>query len=103
MLGWNKEMLGLADAPSTLVHGQNTVAAAGTEEDLATTQALEQGVYVKALAANTGLVYVGSGTVSSADGYELSAGEQVFIPVADIATVAIDAAVNGEGVSYIGA
>lgn len=83
-------------------HGQNTVAAAGTEEALAASQALTEGVWVKALFSNTDSVWVGDATVSSADGYELRPGEAVFVRTANLANVSIDADVTGEGVSYIG-
>lgn len=88
--------------PATSVYfGQKTIASAGSEAAIASTQALRNGVYVKALAANTGLVYVGTGTVTSATGYQLSAKEYVFIPCDDVATIVIDVAVNNEGISYI--
>jgi len=87
--------------PTAIYAGQKAVAAAGTDEALAASQALASGVTVKALAANTGNVYVGPEGVAAATGYVLAAGESVFIEVDDLAAVWLDAAVNGEGVSYI--
>jgi hypothetical protein len=79
------------------------VATAGTQVTLASSQAILSGVTVKALAANTGIIYVGASAVSSSDGFNLAAGEQVFIEVANLTTVWIDASVTGtEGVSWIG-
>lgn len=89
--------------PSTFVCGRKTIAAAGTEEALGATQALTQGVWIKALPTNTGLAYVGKNPVTSGTGYPLAAGEQVFVPTDDIADVFIDVATNGEGVAYLGA
>lgn len=88
--------------PQTIYNGQNTVASAGTAEALAASQILLSGVIVKALAGNAGLVYVGDSSVASTNGFELSAGEQVFIEVDNLASVYIDSAENDDGVSYIG-
>lgn len=90
-------------APAAIVHGQKTVATAGTEEALGSSTALTSGVRIKALHANTGWVYVGANPVTSTTGFVLDAGEEVFLEVANLATVYIDVSVNGEGVSYIGA
>ena len=88
--------------PTTVVHGKKTVTTAGTEVALASTATLKSGVTIKALSGNTGLIYVGINPVTSADGFELNAKESVFVEVADPATIYIDSAVNGEGVTYIG-
>lgn len=84
--------------------GQKTIAAAGTAEALG--EAPVGGpLLVKALAANTGKVYVGNdgaGDVSSTNGFELSPGDPVvFQFVSNLANIRVDAAVNGEGVSWI--
>jgi len=60
-----------------------------------------KGVTIRALDANTDLIYVGDSSVSSANGYQLEAKESVSLPIADLATVWIDSAVNGEGVCSI--
>ena len=88
--------------PTTLVHGQKTIASAGTEEAIGASTPLLSGVKVKALAANTGIVYVGANPVTSSTGFALAAGEEVFLEVANLATVFIDVSVNAEGVSFIG-
>lgn len=88
--------------PAVIVHGQKTVASAGTEEALGASTELTSGVRVKALAGNTNNVYVGANPVTSGTGFVLDAGEEVFIEVANLATVYIDVDTNGEGVSYIG-
>jgi len=88
--------------PSTLVHGQKTIAAAGTEEAIAGDQPLVVGVTVKALAANAGNVFVGINGVTAANGFELAPGEQIFIPIDNTQVVFIDVANNGDGISYLG-
>lgn len=89
----------LLAAPATFYHGQTTVTTAGTQVVLAASQAIKY-VLVKALQANSGLIYVGKSDVDSTNGFELSAREQVFIETDNLADVWIDAVVNGEGVSY---
>ena len=88
--------------PSAVIHGQKAISTAGTEEALASSTALTSGVTVKALHANTGMVYVGADPVTSSTGFVLDAGESVFIEIDDLASVFIDVDTNAEGVSYIG-
>lgn len=88
--------------PETLIHGHKTVTTAGTEVALTTSKSLKSGVMIKALAANTGIIYVGLNPVTSSTGFELSAGESVFLEIHNSSLIYIDASVNGEGVSYIG-
>ena len=88
--------------PTAIYNGQKTVAAAGTAEALAASQALISGVHVKALIGNSDKAYVGNSGVDSSNGYELDAGESVFLEIANLATVYVDVASNGDGVSYVG-
>ena len=90
--------------PTTVYHGKETVDSAGTDQTIraAGSQAIKSGVTVKALAGNTGSIYVGAENVAAATGFELSAKESVFIEVADIASVWIDASVTDDGITYIG-
>ena len=88
--------------PTVLYDGNKTVTTATTAEALAGSQALLSGVRVKALSTNTGLVYVGDSSVAAANGYQLASGESVFLEIANLATVYVDAAENGEGVSFVG-
>ena len=94
--------IGGVDLPTAIVHGQNTVAAAGTAEALGPATALLSGVRIKALAGNAGDIYVGDADVDANNGFVLDAGEEVFVEVANLATVYIDASDNDDGVSYIG-
>ena len=87
--------------PAAIYHGKTTVSSAGTEVTLASSQAITSGVTIKALSDNTGLIYVGANPVTSSTGFELNAKESVFLEVANLTTVYIDSAVNGEGVTYL--
>jgi hypothetical protein len=86
------------------ISGQKTVATHGTAEQLHAGLVVNGAVMVKALAANTGLVYIGqvAGDVSSANGMPLTAGEvAIFSNVGNLAEVWVDAAVDGEGVAWL--
>jgi len=88
--------------PTAPYHGVVTVASAGTAVALsATSQALQAGVQVRAHIGNTGLIYVGGDTVAAANGYRLAQGESVFLSIADLADVYVDAAENGDAVSFL--
>jgi len=87
--------------PTTVLHGKTTVTTAGTRVVLAASTACKS-VTIKALTANTGIIYVGSTTVASTNGFALAAGETVSLDIANLTTVNIDSSVNGEGVTYIG-
>jgi len=86
--------------PATMYHGQTTVTTAGTEVTLGASQALTQGCWIKALAANTGFIYVGLNPVSASTGYQLDNNEQAFFAIDDRADIFIDSSVNGESASY---
>ena len=88
--------------PTAVVAGQTAVTTAGTAVALGASTTLLFGVTIKGLSTNTDLIYVGTSAVDSSSGFELSAGETLFIGVADLASIYIDAAVNGEAVSYAG-
>ena len=57
--------------------GKKLVTIAGTRVQLSALGSLCSGVYIKALAANVGKIYVGDITVSATAGYELSAGQEI--------------------------
>lgn len=86
------------------ISGQRTVTTAGTAVALGTQQ-ISGSLVIKALPANTGVMYVGNdgaGDVTTANGFPLSAGEVVvFDHVANLGDVMVDAAVNGEGVAWL--
>ena len=84
--------------------GKKTVTTAGTAVPLGSQQ-VNAALMVKALAANTGLIYLGNdgaGDVASTNGLELSAKESVvFELVSNLANIMLDSAVNGEGVTWL--
>lgn len=92
-------------APPTAIYGgKKTVTTAGLSLQLQTaSQALTEGVWVRALDANAGLVYVGNLSISAtAGGTRLAAKEAVFIRIDNLNKVYVDVATNGEGVTFLG-
>ena len=87
-----------------ILSGQKTVTAAGTAVALGN-QVINGLLVVKALAGNTGLVYVGnngSGDVASSNGFELTAKEEVrFNFVGNLSEIIVDAATNDDAVCWI--
>lgn len=83
--------------------GQTTVTTAGTEVQLNANQACRS-VVIKALTANTGIMYIGNNgdnTVASTTGYPLSGGDYVVLEVLNLNNIYVDASVNGEKVAWI--
>lgn len=84
--------------------GKKTVTTAGTAVALGSGQ-IAGPLMVKALAANTGKIYIGNdgaGDVASTNGLELSAGEPVvFEHVGNLGNIFVDSSVNGEGVTWL--
>lgn len=88
-------------APTTIFNGKTTVTTAGMRVTLAASTTAKS-VTIKALAANTGTIYVGNATVAAANGHALAAGESTSLDIANLNTVNLDSSVNGEGVTYLG-
>lgn len=59
-------------------------------------------ITVKADLSNTGIVYVGGVSVDASNGFELSAGESVTLPVSDASIIFHMASLNAQGIEYIG-
>jgi len=93
----------------TIVSTQKTVTAAGTAEALVSDPTWVRKIYMKALAGNAGVIYLGDSTVSSSNGYEVAAGVEIdltsLLEEAEdnfrLDEIYIDAANNGDGVSFI--
>lgn len=85
---------------SILGNGVKTVAIAGTPVQLASSNAIKT-LTIRSFSTNTGLIYIGSSTMTTATGFQLSPQETVSIDIANLSSVWIDAAISGEGVSYI--
>lgn len=85
------------------ISGQKTVTTAGTAVALGT-ERIAGTLIVKALATNTGDIYIGNdgtGDVDEDTGFVLDAGEDIaFLYVGDLSSIMIDSSVNGEGVSW---
>ena len=91
-----------------LVNSTATVSTAGTEVQLSNTNRKVRWIKVKALAANSGIAYLGiAGSITSALGYELSAGNEIEINFAELggtivfSTLWADAATNGDKLAWI--
>ena len=84
--------------------GQTTVTTAGTAVALGS-QDIIGSLMIKALDTNTGVVSVGNdglNDVTVSNGLRLEAGDViVFEYVGNLASLYLDSAVNGEGVSWI--
>ncbi|MBF6606961.1 MAG: hypothetical protein IVW53_15445 [Chloroflexi bacterium] len=83
----------------TISHGQATVAAAGTRVQLPDGPA--RTVSIKALHANTGIVYVGGSTVAAANGYPLNKDDAIDIAIDNLSSIWIDADTNGSAVAWM--
>ena len=86
--------------------GTTTVTTAGTEVQISNTTNRVRKIQAKALAANSGITYLGVSDVSATNGYELSAGNTIEINFADVggtiafSSIYVDAATNGDKVSW---
>ena len=91
---------------SVIQSGHVTVTTAGAAERMpviATTGTGNNWI-IQALAANTGIVYIGddgAGDVASTNGFELQAGFAVTINSQSLDHLWIDVSVSGEGVCWI--
>ncbi len=83
---------------------QKTVATAGTAVTLGNT-IIQGPLMIKALLANGDNMYIGNdgaGDVTSANGFELDAGEAiVFDYVGNLSSIMVDSDANGEGVAWL--
>ena len=96
----NNALKTIEEIPGTPYTNQFAVATAGTAVQLQTNTTLS--LTIKALAGNTGLIYVGDSSVDSSSGFELSAGDSISLAIDEFETAWLDSSVSGEGVSIIG-
>lgn len=86
------------------VSGQTTVTTAGTAVVLGTGK-IHGALMIKALDTNTDIVAVGNdgaGDVTVSNGLRLSAGDVVVLDhISQLSALYVDAAVDGEGVSWL--
>jgi hypothetical protein len=87
------------NVPTTIGSGTTTVTTAGTRVALAASTACRK-VIICAKDTNTGKIYYGGSSVSATSGAFLYAGGSVSLDISNLASVYIDAGVNGEGVLF---
>lgn len=90
--------------PVSIGDGRATVTTSGTAVALTSSAQHVSAVTITALPTNTGLVWIGGPNVKAALGSQrgtpLSANDSFYIAVADLSQVYVDAATNGEGVTF---
>ena len=82
------------------ISGQVTVATAGTAVQGPNIE-LSNGVYIGALGANTGYMYIWHATGDGRGGYQLAAGKSVPVQVQNLNQLWFDASVNGEKICWL--
>lgn len=94
---------GKLSTPTTVRYGQNTDVDQAAEQVTASSGVLVNGMFIKALSTNTGIIYVGSdNSVTASNGYELLAGDSVFISCNNQNIPYVIASVDNQKVSFIG-
>ena len=87
--------------------GTSTVSTAGTEQQISNTTNRVLWIKAKALAANSGIAYLGVSDITATNGYELSAGNEVEINFRELggsvafSTIYVDTASNGDKVCWL--
>ena len=87
--------------------GTTTVATSGTEVQISNTTNKVRWIQVKALAANSGISYLGVSDVTTTNGYELSAGNTLELMFGEqggtvaFSTFYLDVASSGDKVSWV--
>ena len=75
------------------------VAAAGTRVQLPANAI--RTITIKALAANSGVIYVGASDVDASSGFPLAAGDTISMDLANSDLIWIDSSVSGDGCNWI--
>lgn len=96
-------------AQNRQLSGLITVTTAGTAvqgTDIAPWRQAQDGggFFVRAISTNTGLIYIGNdaaGDVASTNGFELSAGDQIFVVCNNLNELWFDSSVNGEKACWL--
>lgn len=92
-------MLGNTVAPTAVYNGVVTVTNAGTRVQFSSQACI--GVSIKADPDNTGVLYLGDSSVSSANGRVIEAGGVVDLAIDNLNRLYVDAAENGDKLSYL--
>lgn len=85
--------------PTAVSNDKVIIATAGTRVQMPTFSC--KAVVIKALPTNSGLIYVGSSTVASTNGFILSASESVSLDIDNTNHIWLDCSVSGDGVTYM--
>jgi hypothetical protein len=87
--------------------GTTTVSTAGSEQQISNTANRVLWIKAKALAANSGIAYIGVSDITATNGYELSAGNEVEISFRELggsvtfSSIYVDVATNGDKVCWL--
>ena len=87
--------------------GTTTVSTAGSEQQLSNTANRVLWIKAKALAANSGIAYLGVSDVSATNGYELSAGNEIESSFRELggsvafSSIYVDTASSGDKVCWV--
>ena len=87
--------------------GTTTISTAGTEQQISNTPNRVLWIKAKALAANSGITYLGVSDVTATNGYELSAGNEIEIDfkatggTVAFSSIYVDAASSGDKVCWV--
>jgi len=96
-------------AENRVLSGVITISSAGTAQqgnNVAAWRAAQDGggFFIRGAAGNTGVVYVGNdgaGDVASTNGYELSAGDQIFVICNNLNELWFDAANSSDKIHWL--
>ena len=86
--------------PTIIVNGQQTISITDTAVPLVSVSTSVAGVIIQALAANSGNVYVGDASVTTADGFELQPGQATSVAIDNLDKIYINGTVS-DGVCFI--
>ena len=87
--------------------GTTTVSTAGSEQQISNTANRVLWIKAKALAANSGIAYIGVSDITATNGYELSAGNEVEINFRELggsiafSAIYVDTASSGDKVCWL--
>ena len=87
--------------------GTTVVSTAGTEQRISNSPNRVLYLKAKALAANSGIAYIGVSDITATNGYELSAGNEIELNFADAGgsvvfnTIYVDVATNGDKICWV--
>jgi hypothetical protein len=85
-----------------LISGVTNVTTAGQRVALAASRTPIRWIVIHAKSGNGNVIYVGDDSVTSANGFILAANQFTpRLPIDDLSKIYLDAAVNGEGVTWL--